>query len=145
MVLNAILGLFASDRQLLETRGSLIVRKLCVLLNAKSVYIQMANTLASYEASATFNMDGRESHGTSTVSGASSNGIDNMMGGGDLSSVFTLEFIGTMVQTLNLILLTAAELHGLRVLLAKSFVNPSKENRSSHGSQLSKQTVGTQQ
>merc|ERR1712194_358155 len=32
MVLNAILNLFASNRRLLETRGSLIIRKLCVLL-----------------------------------------------------------------------------------------------------------------
>merc|ERR1712060_745522 len=29
MVLNAILNLFASNRRLLETRGSLIIRKLC--------------------------------------------------------------------------------------------------------------------
>ena len=36
-------------------------------------------------------------------------------------SDYSLEFVGTMVQTLNLILLTAAELHGLRSLLAKSF------------------------
>lgn len=49
LVLNAILNLFAQDRQLLETRGSLIIRKLCVLLNAKSVYIRMAETLSSYE------------------------------------------------------------------------------------------------
>ena len=47
LVLNAILNLFAQDRQLLETRGSLVIRKLCVLLNAKSVYIRMAETLSS--------------------------------------------------------------------------------------------------
>jgi vacuole morphology and inheritance protein 14 len=34
---------------------------------------------------------------------------------------FSLEFVATMVQTLNLILLTANELHGLRVLLANAF------------------------
>ena len=49
LVLNAILSLFAKDRQLLETRGSLIIRKLCVLLNAKSVYIRLANALMQYE------------------------------------------------------------------------------------------------
>jgi vacuole morphology and inheritance protein 14 len=88
LVLNAILNLFAQDRQLLETRGSLIIRKLCVLLNAKSVYIRMSDTLSSLEA------------------------------GADLE---TLEFISTMVQTLNLILLTASELHDLRTSLAGSF------------------------
>ena len=39
-VLNAIVDLFSTDRRLLETRGSLIIRKLCVLLNAKSIYIR---------------------------------------------------------------------------------------------------------
>ena len=34
---------------------------------------------------------------------------------------FSIEFVSTMVQTLNLILLTANELHGLRVLLANAF------------------------
>mmetsp|Transcript_17515 Transcript_17515/g.47766 ORF Transcript_17515/g.47766 Transcript_17515/m.47766 type:complete len:873 (-) Transcript_17515:1058-3676(-) len=48
VVLHAILNLFAHDRQLLETRGSLVIRKLCVLLNAKKVYIGMADTLSSY-------------------------------------------------------------------------------------------------
>eukprot|EP00553_Chaetoceros_curvisetus_P014087 CAMPEP_0204640426 /NCGR_PEP_ID=MMETSP0717-20131115/47231_1 /ASSEMBLY_ACC=CAM_ASM_000666 /TAXON_ID=230516 /ORGANISM="Chaetoceros curvisetus" /LENGTH=59 /DNA_ID=CAMNT_0051660845 /DNA_START=46 /DNA_END=222 /DNA_ORIENTATION=+ len=34
---------------------------------------------------------------------------------------FTLEFVATMVQTLNLILLTASELNNLRQLLEDSF------------------------
>ncbi|EED96467.1 predicted protein, partial [Thalassiosira pseudonana CCMP1335] len=86
LVINAILGLFASDRMLLENRGSLVVRKFCVLLDAESVYILMAEVLAaSYDAS------------------------------------YSIEFVSTMVQTLNLILLTASELHGLRMLLAKAF------------------------
>lgn len=95
LVLNAILNLFAQDRLLLETRGSLIIRKLCVLLNAKAVYIRMADTLSSYENS------------------------DINIGQPD--EVATLQFISTMVQTLNLILLTASELHDLRSSLAKSF------------------------
>lgn len=93
LVLNAILQLFANDRNLLETRGSLIIRKLCVLLNAKSVYIRMAEALSSYESS--------------------------LEGGG--ADVATLEFVSTMVQTLNLILLTASELHDLRSILSESF------------------------
>lgn len=95
LVLNAILNLFAQDRQLLETRGSLIIRKLCVLLNAKSVYIRMAETLSSYE------------HVNGQPADAS-----------------TLQFVSTMVQTLNLILLTASELHDLRNLLASSWRGP---------------------
>lgn len=93
LVLNAILSLFAKDRQLLETRGSLIIRKLCVLLNAKSVYIRLANALMQYEK----------------VNGQPADAV-------------TLEFVSTMVQTLNLILLTASELHDLRSILSKSFV-----------------------
>ncbi len=91
IVIKAILSLFASDRRLLETRGSLIVRRLCVLLNAKSVYTIMAEIISSYDIS-------------------SQNGDS-----------FTLEFVATMIQTLNLILLTAAELHNLRKLLEGSF------------------------
>jgi vacuole morphology and inheritance protein 14 len=94
LVLNAILSLFAKDRQLLETRGSLIVRKLCVLLNAKSVYIRLANALMQFE---------RQADGTA-------------------ADATTLEFVSTMVQTLNLILLTASELHDLRGILSRSFV-----------------------
>ncbi|GAX28115.1 vacuole morphology and inheritance protein 14 [Fistulifera solaris] len=94
LVLNAILDLFAQDKQLLETRGSLIIRKLCVLLNAKTVYIRMADTLASYEK-----LEGQDEAQVET----------------------TMQFTGTMVQTLNLILLTASELHDLRSSLARSF------------------------
>ena len=102
LVLNAILNLFAQDRQLLETRGSLIIRKLCVLLNAKSVYIRMADTLAS--------------HGDPLVPDQPP----------ELSAV---KFISTMVQTLNIILLTASELHELRSTLASSFQEESEEGR----------------
>ena len=101
LVLNAILNLFAQDRQLLETRGSLIIRKLCVLLNAKSVYIRIAVSLSS--------------HGE-TVDGEPP----------DLS---TLSFVSTMVQVLNLILLTASELHELRTTLANTFTKGSEEGR----------------
>jgi vacuole morphology and inheritance protein 14 len=101
LVLNAILNLFAQDRQLLETRGSLIIRKLCVLLNAKSVYIRIADSLSSH--------------------GEPANGEPP-----DLS---TLQFVSTMVQVLNLILLTASELHDLRSTLARSFVGESEDGR----------------
>lgn len=99
LVLNAILSLFATDRQLLETRGSLIIRKLCVLLNAKSVYIKLANALMQYETSS------------------------------PQPEASTLEFVSTMVQTLNLILLTASELHDLRNILAKSMLKQEDTRR----------------
>ncbi|TDH66336.1 uncharacterized protein CCR75_002739 [Bremia lactucae] len=46
-VLNAILLLFAQDRRLLEVRGSLIIRKLCVLLNSKHIYLMFAKVLTT--------------------------------------------------------------------------------------------------
>ena len=102
MVLNAILDLFARDRLLLETRGSLIIRKLCVLLNAKSVYMRMADTLSSYG-------DPRAPDQPPEAS--------------------AITFISTMVQTLSIILLTASELHELRSTLASSFQEESEEGR----------------
>jgi len=99
LVIKAILALFASDRRLLETRGSLIVRRLCVLLNAKSVYIIMAEIISSYD-------------------------LDPEIG-----DSFTLEFVATMIQTLNLLLLTASELNNLRKLLAQSFSGEFSNNK----------------
>ena len=78
-VLTNIIDLFTADGRLLEARGSLIIRKLCVLLNAKSIYMALADILQSR---------------------------------GDL------EFVPLMVQTLNLILLTAAELEEVCVKIA---------------------------
>ncbi|KAJ0412152.1 hypothetical protein ATCC90586_005765 [Pythium insidiosum] len=93
-VLNQIVLLFAQDRRLLETRGSLIVRKLCVLLDATSIYMIFAKVLAmaampESQQKELLHMDG--------------------------------EFASVMVQTLNLILLTAHELENLRDTLRRSF------------------------
>ena len=112
LVLNAILSLFAKDRQLLETRGSLIIRKLCVLLNAKSVYIRLANALMQYEKV-----------------------------NGKVADAGTLEFVSTMVQTLNLILLTASELHDLRSILSKSFMVPPDDKSSSKSDKNDEQEI----
>jgi vacuole morphology and inheritance protein 14 len=114
LVINAILGLFASDRMLLENRGSLVVRKLCVLLDAESVYMLMAQVLSfSCEISPKEGIFFAEDieNGPSCADGDT----------GDTPVKFSMEFISTIVQTLNLILLTANELHGLRVLLANAF------------------------
>ncbi|ETV90794.1 hypothetical protein, variant [Aphanomyces invadans] len=48
-VLQAVIQLFATDARLLEKRGSLIVRKLCALLDAKSIYMVFATVLSSHE------------------------------------------------------------------------------------------------
>ncbi|ESQ33147.1 hypothetical protein EUTSA_v10003708mg [Eutrema salsugineum] len=75
---------FRADNSLLERRGALIVRRLCVLLDAERVYRELSTILE---------------------------GEDN------------LEFASTMVQALNLILLTSPELSKLRDLLKGSLVN----------------------
>lgn len=95
-VLNAILLLFAQDRRLLEMRGSMIVRKLCVLLDSKSIYLIFAKVL-----------------------GADATGIENQT---------DAEFASVMVQTLNLILLTANELENLREILRRSFQRNTSED-----------------
>ncbi|KAF8117482.1 hypothetical protein N665_0009s0011 [Sinapis alba] len=75
---------FRADNSLLERRGALIVRRLCVLLDAERVYRELSTILE---------------------------GEDN------------LDFASTMVQALNLILLTSSELSKLRNLLRGSLVS----------------------
>jgi vacuole morphology and inheritance protein 14 len=75
---------FRADNSLLERRGALIVRRMCVLLDAERVYRELSTILE---------------------------GEDN------------LDFASTMVQALNLILLTSPELSKLRELLKGSLVN----------------------
>lgn len=81
-VLNSLVHLFTEDRRLLETRGALVIRKLCSLLDSSSIYLALASIL---------------------------------------NEKSDLEFISLLVQTLNLILLTAPELASLRKLLKNSF------------------------
>jgi vacuole morphology and inheritance protein 14 len=81
-VLNSLVQLFMEDRSLLETRGALVVRKLCTFLEARSIYITLASILDEKP---------------------------------------DLEFVSIMVQTLNLILLTAPELGSLRKILKECF------------------------
>ncbi|CDY09424.1 BnaA02g25860D [Brassica napus] len=75
---------FRADNSLLERRGAIIVRRLCVLLDAERVYRELSTILE---------------------------GEDN------------LDFASTMVQALNLILLTSPELAKLRNLLKGSLVS----------------------
>ncbi|KAJ0717947.1 putative vacuole morphology and inheritance protein [Helianthus annuus] len=75
---------FQTDKVLLEKRGALIIRRLCVLIDAERVYRELS-TILEREAD--------------------------------------LDFASTMVQALNLILLTSTELSGLRDLLKQSLVD----------------------
>jgi vacuole morphology and inheritance protein 14 len=87
-VLNALLQLFYEDRGLLETRGALVIRKLCSLLDSSSIYLAMASILNNKQ---------------------------------------DLDYVSLMVQTLNLILLTAPELAPLRRSLKQSFESKASE------------------
>ncbi|CCI48132.1 unnamed protein product [Albugo candida] len=126
-VLNAILILFANDRRLLETRGSLIVRKLCVLLDAKRIYMIFAKVLVSMENEKLASLN-QEDGGTLIVTEATEKNEDGENSGTSETQViksgshqFDPEFASVMVQTLNLILLTATELENLRQSLRQSF------------------------
>lgn len=87
-VMNALVHLFMEDRPLLETRGAMVIRKLCSLLESPSIYMTFARIL---------------------------------------NSKTDLEFASLMVQTLNLILLTAPELSPLRKMLKNSFQSRATE------------------
>lgn len=119
LVINAILGLFSRDRALLENRGSLVVRKFCVLLDAESVYMLMAEVLST---SCQLTLEKGLRVETENLENGPADEVEEPI-------VFSLEFVATMVQTLNLILLTASELHGLRVLLAEAFDRNSPDER----------------
>lgn len=87
-VLNSLVQLFLEYRPLLETRGALVIRKLCSLLDSSRIYMTLANILNEKR---------------------------------------DLEFVSLMVQTLNLILLTAPELVPLRRSLKQSFQSTATE------------------
>ena len=44
-----LLGLFSTDKRLLETRGSLIIRQLCLSLNTERIYRTLAEILEKEE------------------------------------------------------------------------------------------------
>uniref|UniRef100_A0ACD5XIA6 Uncharacterized protein n=1 Tax=Avena sativa TaxID=4498 RepID=A0ACD5XIA6_AVESA len=83
-LVSYLIRTFHNNHVLLEKRGALIVRRLCVLLGAEKVYREFSTIL--------------EKEGN-------------------------LDFASTMVQALNLILLTSTELAELRSLLKKSLVD----------------------
>lgn len=48
-----VLELFSTDRRLLETRGSLIIRQLCLHLNAEKIFRTLAEILEKDDVSGT--------------------------------------------------------------------------------------------
>jgi vacuole morphology and inheritance protein 14 len=85
-LLTHVLYNFRSNTYLLEKRGPLIVRRLCVLLDAERVYCEFSAIL---------------------------------------QKECDLNFAATMIEILNLILVTSAELAELRVILRQAPVNSS--------------------
>lgn len=49
LFMTNLLSLFSTDRKLLETRGSLIIRQLCLTLNAERIYRTFADLLEKDE------------------------------------------------------------------------------------------------
>ena len=47
--MHTLLELFSTDRKLLETRGSLIIRQLCLNLNTERIYRTFAEILEKEE------------------------------------------------------------------------------------------------
>jgi len=88
-----LLELFSTDRRLLETRGSLIIRQLCLNLNTEKIYRTFAEILEKEDVSTLYS-------GTYV---------------GSLIYVpQDLEFAGVIVQKLNIILITSPELADFR-------------------------------
>lgn len=87
-----LLELFSTDRRLLDQRGSLIIRQLCLNLNTEKIYRTFAEILEKEEVS-----DVCVFH----VTIAEKNAED-------------LEFASVMVQKLNIILITSPELGDFR-------------------------------
>jgi vacuole morphology and inheritance protein 14 len=46
-ILNSLVQLFLEDRPLLETRGALVIRKLCAFLEARDIYMALADILST--------------------------------------------------------------------------------------------------
>jgi vacuole morphology and inheritance protein 14 len=94
----ALVRVFRRNRGLLERRGIVIITHLCVLLTPQRIFVSLARILSDMIPLSGDSSDADESSGMRADS-------------------HTLEFVTTMVRTLNLILLTAPEVYDLRVAL----------------------------
>ena len=54
LFMHTLLELFSTDRKLLETRGSLIIRQLCLNLNTEKIYRTFAELLEREEVGRSF-------------------------------------------------------------------------------------------
>jgi len=87
-----LLQLFSTDRRLLETRGNLIIRQLCVSLSAERIYRTLADCLEKDEVERDLSLNALPK----------------------LTATKDVEFASIMVQNLNNNLITAPELAELR-------------------------------
>ena len=90
-----LLELFSTDRKLLENRGSLIIRQLCLNLNPDRIYRTFAEILEKEDVRVDLAFLRRASGRADVV------GQD-------------LEFASVIVQNLNMILITSPELTDFR-------------------------------
>jgi vacuole morphology and inheritance protein 14 len=139
-MLYSVLQLFARDARLLETRGAIIIRKLCVLLDAERVYLQCA-TILDDMAAASMQAVTALAASSSSSSSNESKGNDEDSSPSKTNEAFQqqqqqqqlsveaghLDFVSMMVQTLNLILLTSLELKAFRMKLKQSVLAPGSE------------------
>ena len=108
LVLSSVMSAFAGDRRFLEQRGSLVVRQLCELLDAESIYRAVARWLTQ--------LTEREER--------RDNGAEGERDDGGSATANACEFASLMVQSMNLILLTSSELFELRGRLKRSLSSP---------------------
>lgn len=94
--ISSLLVLFSSDRRLLEQRGSLIIRQLALHVNPEEIFRVFSNELVALTK-----------------------------GSSEKYPATDLEFARTMVQHLNLILMTSKELSEVRYQLKSSSENSS--------------------
>lgn len=87
-----VLELFSTDRRLLETRGSLIIRQLCLHLNAERIFRTIAEILEKDDVCIQL----------------AQSGLSKLILSQDL------EFASMMVVKLNMILITSPELADFR-------------------------------
>ena len=88
-----LLELFSTDRRLLETRGSLIIRQLCLNLNTERIYRTFAEIIEKEDVSLFLDFP--------VIYNLTPIGQD-------------LEFASVIVQKLNIILITSPELADFR-------------------------------